>query len=234
MPGSVDVDFEGTTLRLLHQRGVYWPDQSVLFVADTHFGKEATFRRHAIPVPRGGTDGTLRQIASMLDATRAARLVILGDMFHARSSLSSDVRDSIDRFFEEHAQLQCTLVRGNHDARIGSLPAHWPVTIVDPGARIETVFMGHSPSDYETGMGLMLCGHIHPAIRFGVGDDQMRLACYWQRQRVLHLPAIGRFTGTHTIRPRRGDRVWIVTDQQVIEKRSKIGGVPPRSRIDHA
>jgi DNA ligase-associated metallophosphoesterase len=234
MPEMVNVDFGGITLRLLHERGVYWPDQGVLFVADTHFGKEATFRHHAIPVPRGGTDGTLRQIASMLDATGAGRLVILGDMFHARSSLSSDVLDSMNRFFEERDRLRCTLVRGNHDARIGSLPSHWPLTIVDPGARIERVSMGHAPSDYEAGMELMLCGHIHPAIRFGVGDDCIRLACYWQHKQILHLPAIGRFTGTHSIRPLRGDRVWIVTDQEVIEKRTKIVANPFRSSIDNA
>lgn len=230
----IDVDFHGLTLRLLHECGVYWPGQGILFVADTHFGKEATFRHHAIPVPRGGTDGTLRQIASMLRATDAGRLVILGDMFHARSSLSSDVLDSIDRFFEEHDRLRCTLVRGNHDARIGALPSDWPLTIVDPGARIETLSMGHSPSDYEAGMELMLCGHIHPAVRLGVGDDRMRLACFWQRQRILHLPAIGRFTGSHTIRPHRGDRVWVVTDQEVIEKRTRNRRVPFQSPIDHA
>ncbi len=233
MSGMVDVDFEGIMLRLLHERGVYWPDQGILFVADPHFGKEATFRRHAIPVPRGGTAGTLRRIASMLDATGARRLVILGDMFHARSSLSPDVLDSMDGFFEKHDRLECTLVRGNHDAWIGSLPSGWPIAIVDPGERIERLAMGHSPSDYEAGMELMLCGHVHPAVWFGAGDDRLRLACYWQRQRVLHLPAIGCFTGTHTIRPCRGDRVWMVTDQQVIEKRSKVGRGTVRSPIDH-
>jgi metallophosphoesterase superfamily enzyme len=155
-------------------------------------------------------------------------------MFHARSSLSSDVLGSMDGFFEKHDRVACTLVRGNHDARVGLLPSHWPLTIVDPGARIERVSLGHSPSDFEAGMELMLCGHIHPAIRFGVGDDRMRLACYWQRQRILHLPAIGRFTGTHTVHPGRGDRVWIVTDQHIIEKQPKSGRVPFRSHFDHA
>lgn len=212
----------GCELRMLPERGIHWAQQDMLLVADPHFGKEATFRRHGIPVPRGSTDQTLSRMTRMLSATSARRLVILGDMFHARSSLSADVVLSLDQFFTLHCDLDVTLIRGNHDARLGKLPPHWPVRITDD-LRIDRVALGHHPKPVASDLDLLICGHIHPAVRpGGPGDDVGRLPCYWLSQKRLVLPAIGHFTGTHLVRRGVEDRIWMIVQDRVLEYRRTV------------
>jgi uncharacterized protein len=79
-------------------------------------------------------------------------LVVLGDLFHARSSLSVDVRASLEGFFGRHAALQIVLVRGNHDVHVGALPAAWPIQVVEPGTSIERVVLCHHPSEFRPGL----------------------------------------------------------------------------------
>lgn len=218
MTKSLRATIAGIELQLFAQRAALSPLHNTLFVADTHLGKDATFRRHGVPVPTGSSQGTLQTISKLLASTAAKRLVILGDMFHARSSLSSETLDCVEWFFGEHPSLQFTLIRGNHDAHVGSLPRHWPIEVVDPGQRTGALALGHHPTPPPTGADLLLCGHLHPAVRFGSGRDSFgKLPCFWYSQGCLVLPAIGEFTGTHVVQLKKDDRAWIIADDEVVE-----------------
>ncbi|TWU46825.1 ligase-associated DNA damage response endonuclease PdeM [Rubripirellula reticaptiva] len=214
----LDVTLSGTKLQLHSARAVFWPDRETLFVADTHFGKEATFRRHGIPVPRGSTDGTLRSLSTLISDVNAVRLVVLGDLFHARSSLSRDVCESMDVFFRKHASLNITLVRGNHDAHVGQLPPAWPIDVVEPGIRMGAFTLTHEPSAPTSDSTLVLCGHIHPGINIRIATQSLgRMPCFWMDNRCLVLPAFGQFTGLHCVKPKKDSRVWIVADDEIVE-----------------
>ncbi|QDV40415.1 ATP-dependent DNA ligase [Stieleria neptunia] len=188
----------------------------MLLVADTHLGKDATFRRHGIPVPVGSTKGTLSTIAGVLRQTCATRLCILGDLFHARSSLSTEIRHQVDAFFDEFAHLKFSLIWGNHDAQVGRLPAAWPITVHEPGWCIGSLALGLHPMAPPEGADLSVCGHLHPAIRYRVGRESTgKLSCFWYSGGCLVLPAIGEFTGTHLIRPRQNDSTWFIAGNEV-------------------
>lgn len=230
MPSSIPVSIEATNFLLLSKRGLFWPEQKSLFIADTHFGKEATFRRLGIPVPRGSTIGTLATITEMVAECGATRLILLGDMFHARSSLSKDVRDSLDEFFTRHSELRFTLVLGNHDRYIRKLPSQWSIEIVDSGFQIERVAISHFPMLCRAECDLVLCGHIHPAFRLQSKTESLgKLPCFWLSQRQLVLPAIGEFTGTHVVNPLRTDRTWVIAENQIIEVSKATGNEPTKS-----
>ena len=96
-------------LLLLAERGVYIPAHNALLAADTHFGKDATFRGSLLPVPRGTNEGTLAAIDRMLRETCAERLIFLGDFFHASSSMSPAVMQPLDDFFQSHGDIACGL-----------------------------------------------------------------------------------------------------------------------------
>lgn len=214
----IDVEIAGIAFRMYAERGLYWPAQRVLFVADTHLGKDATFRRHGIAVPAGSTDATLHAIDRMIDASDASRVIILGDMFHAKSSLSPSVCQSLETFFARHPKIQFILIRGNHDRHVGSLPPAWPIEILEPGGVIGGVILTHEPSQVPMSAPLLLCGHIHPSVCIGSRSDRLgKVACFWLSKRCLVLPAIGEFTGTHAINPDNGDQVWLILDGQVME-----------------
>ena len=215
---SVPVVIEGIELLLLPEKGVYWPDEKTLFVADTHFGKEATFRRLGLAVPQGSTLETLQTIGEMIDTCHATRLILLGDMFHARSSISQSIHQSLDTFFTEHIQLRFTLVAGNHDRSVGELFSHWPIELLESGARVGHVSISHFPEPPSVGSNLLLCGHIHPAYRsYSKTDSLGKLPCFWLSEQQLVLPAIGKFTGTKIIRPSKADRTWVIAGNQVVE-----------------
>lgn len=79
------------------------------------------------------------------------------------------------------------------------------------------VALSHHPGEVPEDARLMLCGHLHPAFRIGPQYDRVKLPCFWLTNRRLVLPALGEFTGTHTIRQRGNDRVWIVADGTIVE-----------------
>lgn len=217
IPTSLGVSLDGLELRLLSKRGIHWPDQQTLFIADTHFGKEATFRRAGLAVPRGCTQSTLATITEMVAECQATRLVLLGDMFHARSSISEDIRESIDCFFAAHPTLRFTLVLGNHDRGIHKVSDRWPIEIVESGTAIDDISISHIPKAPSPQTRLLLCGHLHPAYRFSSRVDSVgKLPCFWFSNQQLVLPAIGEFTGTQVIRPGKSDRTWVIVDEQIL------------------
>lgn len=217
MNDLINATIAGRPFQFLPDRGLHWPDQKTLFVADTHFGKDATFRHHGVPVPAGATDATIDAIDRMISATRPSRLVILGDVFHARCSLSSRVGQRLTTFFERHPQVRFSFIRGNHDARIAKLPSAWPVEWVSPGEILDQVVLSHHPGKVPEHASLMLCGHLHPAVRVGSHSDQLgKIPCFWLSERCLVLPAIGQFTGTHAVTVHPTDRVWLVVDGKVL------------------
>ncbi|MEM8670524.1 MAG: ligase-associated DNA damage response endonuclease PdeM [Planctomycetota bacterium] len=221
MAGCERIELEGHRLDLLGGLGAWLPDHKTLLIADTHFGKEATFRRNHIPVPTGSTNGTLDSIGRMLSETGAERLIILGDMFHARSSLSADVCEALETFFGEYQRVRMMLVLGNHDMGVGRLPSKWPIEVVSHHM-IDRIRLSHHPPNAPPEDDLVICGHLHPAVRVeGRMDSTGKLPCFWYSKRCLVLPAIGEFTGTHRVRPRGSDRAWMVVDENVIEYRMK-------------
>jgi metallophosphoesterase superfamily enzyme len=76
--------------------------------------------------------------------------------------------------------------------------------------------MNHEPGPSRRG-GYALAGHIHPAVRLTSGEESLRLPCFWFGARYGVLPAFGAFTGTAEIRPRRGDQVYVVAEQEVLK-----------------
>lgn len=216
MPSQVEITIQQTTLVLFPQRAVFSSEHNTLFVADTHLGKDATFRRGGVPVPLGSTESTLFQVSELLDQTKAAELVILGDMFHAKSSLSLETRRVVEAFLEKHANVVMILVHGNHDRHVGPLPNHWPIECVPPIARMGSLALGHEPLDVPMDASVLLCGHLHPGIKLAArGESAGRLPCFWLTENRLVLPAMGDFTGLHIIDPTPQDRIWAIADNEV-------------------
>lgn len=213
----LEVSIEGIRLWLHAKRGVFWPDKRTLFIADTHFGKEATFRSQGIAAPRGSTRATLNTIAEMIAECDASRLILLGDMFHAQSSLSQDIREALDRFFRSHPHLKTSLVLGNHDRGIHALIQDWPIDIIDSGTVLDLISISHFPQVPSQPAKLLLCGHLHPAYRFQSKLDSVgKLSCFWLSNRQLVLPAIGEFTGTQVVHPSKTDQTWVIVDDRIL------------------
>lgn len=213
---SLTVELLGVPLRLIPGGALFDPKSASLFVADLHLGKDATFRRNGLAVPTGSNEATLRQLTHSLERTGATRLVLLGDLIHDRSSLEPRVVEAFAEFCRTHAGVEITLIRGNHD-RVSRFPSHWRLEERSAGTLLGRIELHHEPVEPTAGA-LAIAGHLHPSYRVRSLQESLgRMPCFWFHRGCLVLPALGRFTGTHTVKPRRGDRVWVDAEGSVVE-----------------
>jgi uncharacterized protein len=196
--------------------------EHTLLVADAHFGKAVSFRKLGVPVPSGTTTETLDELSAVIAATKARRIVFLGDFLHSRRSHAAGTRETLERWRARHSGLDLTLVRGNHDARAGDPPASLGIHVVDEPLAQGPFALCHHPR--PRAHSYVLAGHWHPCISVGGRAFQrLRLPCFWfgddtgalPQNAVGVLPAFGSFTGMHRIEPRAGDRIFPVADEVV-------------------
>ena len=115
----IEIEWQGEKLNLLAQKGLFWPKEKTLFVADPHFGKAATFRKVGIPVSEHTTEDDCARLLQMLEQTQANRIVFLGDFLHARQGKTDPVRTLLFQWREACASVEIVLIRGNHDLKSG-------------------------------------------------------------------------------------------------------------------
>jgi uncharacterized protein len=215
---GVDLDLQDEPVALLPERALFWKRQETLIVADVHLGKAAAFRAAALPMPGGTTSEALARLGTALERTGARRLLILGDLLHARAGRATRTLATVAAWREEHPDLEIVLVRGNHDRGAGDPPDDWHIHCVDePWHEPPFAFRHHPEEDPE---GYVLAGHIHPAVHLtGLGRQSATLPAFVFGERLGLLPAFGPFTGGGRVRPRRGDRVFVVAEGEVVEIR---------------
>jgi DNA ligase-associated metallophosphoesterase len=212
----VDCEVAGEKLVLLPERAVFWPARKTLFIADFHLGKAASFRTAGIPLPSGTTAENVERLGRAIDKTRASHVVFLGDFLHSLQGRTADTLERFGSWRAARAKVDMTLVRGNHDKKAGDPPDAFAMHCVEAGAVAGPFILNHEPGISQRGYAL--AGHIHPAVRLrGEGDDSVRLPCFWFAQRHGVLPAFGAFTGHAEVRPRAGDQVFVIAEQEVLK-----------------
>lgn len=210
------IDLQGESVVLLPERAIFWEREETLIVADVHLGKAAAFRAAALPLPGGTTTEALTRLGAALGRTGARRLFFLGDLLHARAGRAARTLATVAAWREDHPGLEILLVRGNHDRGAGDPPDDWRIRCVDePWYEGPFAFRHHPEDDPE---GYVLAGHIHPAVHLlGAGRQSETLPAFLFGKSCGLLPAFGGFTGGARVRPRRGDRVYVLADEEVIE-----------------
>lgn len=207
----------GVTLALHPERAVWWESERTLIVADVHLGKAASFRRGGVPIPRGTTDADLTRLTNLVAEFAPQRLIVLGDLVHDRRGLTTGLQRLVAAWRTRHSTLEWLVVNGNHDRRAGELPPEWQVRNVGDRLTLAPFVLRHDPEPAPDGY--VLAGHIHPSV--ALHDDaartRLRMPCFWFGAEFGVLPAFGRFTGTHTVRPRVGDGVFAVGDGQIAQ-----------------
>jgi DNA ligase-associated metallophosphoesterase len=206
----------GEDVRLLPERALFWPRACTLVVADVHWGKAATFRAAGIPIPGGTTVEDLARLDRAVQRTGARRLVVLGDLFHARAGrIATRTLATLREWRERARHLEIQLVRGNHDRHAGDPPDDLRINCVNAPAFVPPFVLRHQP-DLST-EGYTLAGHVHPALVVG-GPALLRerLPCFLVRPRVTVLPAFGSFTGTAAVMPEPADHAFVVVDGEVL------------------
>ena len=202
------------TVWLLPEHALWWPQGRVLFIADLHLGKAATYRALGQPVPSGTTLENLRRVSQLTAQYQPAQLVFLGDFLHAIQARTASVLEQLQAWRKSHADLTCMLVRGNHDSRAGDPPAELNINVVDEPYLLGPFAACHYPQLHASHA--VLAGHLHPAVQLqGLGRDRLRLPCFVVGDRSAVLPAFGEFTGGYTVTAQPGVQLYAAGGQAV-------------------
>lgn len=210
----IECTVAGEKLVLLSEKAAYWPGRRALFVADFHLGKAASFRKLGIPMPSGTTRENIDRLERALARTRARRVIFLGDFLHSAEGRAPRTLERFGAWRAARPAIELTLVRGNHDARAGDPPEGWGMRCIDAGEALGAFVLNHEPGAVRGGYALS--GHIHPSVRLAGEGESLRLPCFWFGTRYGVLPAFGAFTGTAEVRPRRGDQVYVIAEEEVL------------------
>ena len=194
---------------------MYWPSQNTLLVADVHLGKEQAFTRAGNPIPAGPTEADITRLAKLVKACGASRLLILGDLIHAKPTQSEGWLLTLSHFLDAHTSLSVEVVAGNHDKAEGQ-------TLLDNRIRwyadplIEAPFVFQHEPGIDT-RGHVLCGHVHPCYRLSVSrKESVRAPVFWLGKQCSIMPSFGQFTGGHTVKPSTGDQLFMFGPDCVI------------------
>jgi DNA ligase-associated metallophosphoesterase len=214
---DVCLTLAGEQVYLMSERALYWPGTSTLVVADLHWGKASTFRATGIPVPIGTTSDDLARLDSALQRTGARRLVVLGDLFHAKAGrIASHTLAELRRWRSLAGTFEILLVRGNHDRHAGDPPKDLQINYVNSPAFVPPFIFRHEPADTDGAYGL--AGHVHPGLTLvGRGLQRETLPCFLVGKRGAIIPAFGSFTGLGTVQPGPEDRAFVALSDEVIE-----------------
>jgi len=212
--GALPLQWADKELWLLPERALWWPEMKTVFIADTHFGKAATFRLAGIPVSECSHLADLDRLTLLLNRTRADQLIILGDFFHARQGHNETTIKALADWRQQCSTLNIHLIAGNHDRHAGR-----PSSLLNMEYHEEPWIYGpficcHEPERVEGYA--VLAGHIHPTYRLAVGGDGISAPCFHVSDQVMILPAFGSFTGGARVRPSGDERVYLVGPDQVI------------------
>jgi DNA ligase-associated metallophosphoesterase len=215
---------------LLAGRAAFLPASATLLVADVHLGKAATFRNAGIPIPEGSAQADLARLERLVGDTGCRRLIVLGDLFHARSGCTTEVFDEFAAARSRMPGIEVLLIAGNHDRAVGRIPSSLGIDSCLRTHDEPPFHFVHEPATELPEPGrtcFTIAGHLHPtvAIRSPSGD-RITERCFVAEEATLVLPAFGSFTGGHRMRHADGLRFWIARDDGVVDvtRLTELGG----------
>lgn len=213
-----EIAIEGQRLWLLPEKAVFLPEHNALLVSDLHLGKSMHFRKNGIALPAGDSEKTLSELNNLIELLDCSRLYFLGDLFH--SEMNSEWKLLVD-FIKKFSDIEFTLIRGNHDLFEDRF-------YVDSGLKVEeyciignAIKLLHKPPGTSS-THFVLCGHLHPAVVLtGKGKQRIKLPCFVFNKKTGILPAFGQFTGLQVVKRTESKRIFVTSNNEVIEVISK-------------
>jgi len=216
MNKSIELKIENSTIVLLPEKAIYWPEKKTLILSDIHLGKSGHFRKSGIAAPAKINSKNFLRLSVLIEDYKPETICVLGDLFH------SDVNREwieFEKWRNQFQNLRFKLVLGNHDTLHKSFYEAANIEVSDYSIAEPFIFTHQADKKNDRYRSLtQMSGHVHPAVRLnGRGKQTLRVPCFKVGRNEILLPAFGEFTGLHIIKPHETDRVFGVVDNCIIE-----------------
>ena len=221
------------------ERVLYWEDRKTLIIADLHAGKTGHFRKSGIAIPQKVFREDLQRLLTQVLFFKADELIIVGDFSHSKSNQELDL---FVRWRHDLSSLKISLVKGNHDILQDKWYEEAQIEISDWELGIGNFLFRHDlvktgKENKELAIGnrqkaignkkeiapaietrYTFSGHIHPGISIrGLAKQSLHFPCFYFADNYCVLPAFSRFTGTHSIDPQKGENVFAIVENQIMQ-----------------
>ena len=182
----------GVTLIADPAGALYWPEQSLLAVADLHLEKGASFAARGQLLPPYDTAATLARLARLIARYAPRCVVALGDSFHdgeGPARLAPDDRESLGAMQRGRDWIWIT---GNHDPQ--------PAVNIGGSFRAACAIGALTFRHLPTGTAGEISGHLHPVARVAQRGRAISRRCFAADAMRMVMPAFGAFTGGLNVR----------------------------------
>lgn len=217
MRSPFKLSWKNQTLWLSPESCLFWEEEQALIVSDIHFGKSGHFRKEGIGIPQTVFKEDLQRLITQVLFFKAKQLLVVGDFFHSR--MNSEML-LFEKWRNDLSALPIHLIKGNHDILEHSWYKKNKIELHEEQLHLQNFSFVHemneeSLADDER---YFFSGHIHPGISIsGLGKQSLRFPCFYFSETHAVLPAFGKFTGLHPVKPKKKDKVFAIVNKSVLE-----------------
>ena len=204
--------WEETLIEMLPSRALFLPQTKELLICDVHLGKAEYFQQNGIPLTNNSDENNFTRIESIVRKYSPEKLIILGDLFHSKYSISKTLQKRVEDL-PEQLKTNVELVLGNHD--VGCNIKN--IKIFDI-RKNKNITLSHEPLNLADKKSLNICGHYHPKLYLKNNGDKLSLRCFAMdtKKNNLYLPAFGDLTGGYLCK--KSFKKWaIISEEEIIE-----------------
>jgi DNA ligase-associated metallophosphoesterase len=194
--GCSEIGVAGAALVADCAGALYWPDESLLVVADLHLEKGSAFAARGVLLPPYDTAATLARLALLIERYAPRLVIALGDSFHdgGGPARMSDISRATLKTLQRGRDW--LWIAGNHDpdpadnigGRFAEILALGPLTF------------RHEPSPHACDG--EVAGHLHPQARIARRGRAVSRRCFACDGKRLVMPAFGAYAGGLNVRDR--------------------------------
>ena len=209
---SYKLQWGSLILEMLPSRALFIPSTKELFISDIHLGKAEYFQQNGIPLTNNSDDYNLARIKTIVKKHNPKKLIILGDLFHSKHSISNILRNKV-AILPKEIKTKIELVLGNHD--LGCKVEN--IKCLD-FIKTKNIIFTHEPINSYKNNTLNICGHYHPKLYLKDSNDKLSFRCFAmdKKKNILYLPAFGDLTGGYPCE--KSFKKWaIISENEIIE-----------------
>ena len=207
----MQITIKNQNFTLHHFGAIYWEAKKVLLISDVHFGKVTHFRKHGLAIPNEAILENFNKLDDLLALFNPQKIIFLGDLFHSTINIEWELFAN----WTQEIKQEIILVEGNHDIIAKNKYSELNIEVLTELV-IDDFYLTHHPCEKATLFNF--CGHIHPSVKLsGIGKQYLKIPCFFRKPNQLILPAFGEFTGNFSLVPKKEDKVYAITKDEVVE-----------------